>query len=313
MPRARAPELEREQANERLRDALSEVERLKNQLQAENVSLRKRSAGEHNFEEMVGNSPALLALLRRVERVAGTDATVLIEGETGLGQGADRPGAPQRQPAAAAPAGEGELRRVPPSLLESELFGHVKGAFTGAIDRRGRPVRDRRRRHALPRRDRRAAARDPGQAPARAPGTGVRAGRQQQDGARGRADHRRHQSRSRRRRSARHGSGPDLFFRLNVVPLTVPPLRERAADVPLLVTFFLSSSRQGSAGASSASIARRWTGWCAYAWPGNIRELQNVIERAVVLPPGPVPGLGSHLLPLVDDVADARSGSGREE
>jgi formate hydrogenlyase transcriptional activator len=93
----------------------------------------------------------------------------------------------------------------------------------------------------------------------------------------------------------------DLFFRLNVVPLTVPPLRERAADVPLLVTFFLSrfSARFGRRiERVDRQTMERLT---AYAWPGNIRELQNVIERAVVLSTGPVLKLGPDLLPVLED------------
>ena len=129
-------ELEREQATEQLRSALSEVERLKNQLQEENIYLQEEIRREHNFEEMVGNSPALAALFRRVERVASTDATVLIQGETGSGKelvarALHNGGRRKQRPLVKVNCGA-----VPPSLLESELFGHVKGAFTGAIERR---------------------------------------------------------------------------------------------------------------------------------------------------------------------------------
>jgi formate hydrogenlyase transcriptional activator len=287
-------ELEREQANEQLRTALSEVERLKNQLQAE---IRR----EHIFEEMVGNSPALLALLRRVERVAGTDTTVLISGETGCGKEliarALHNGSPRRQRALV----KVNCGAVPPSLLESELFGHVKGAFTGAIDRRvGRfeianggtlfldeigelpletqvkllrvlqeqefePVGSSRTVHV----DVRIIA-----ATNRDLGEEVRAGRFRSD----------------------------LFFRLNVVPLVVPPLRERAADITLLVTFFLSKFSAKFGRPIERVDRETMNRLVAYSWPGNIRELQNVIERAVVLSTGPVLRLGPDLLPVVDDV-----------
>jgi formate hydrogenlyase transcriptional activator len=294
-------ELEREQANEQLRTALSEVERLKNQLQAENVYLQEEIRREHNFEEMVGNSPALLALLRRVERVAGTDTTVLISGETGCGKEliarALHNGSPRRQRALV----KVNCGAVPPSLLESELFGHVKGAFTGAIDRRvGRfeianggtlfldeigelpletqvkllrvlqeqefePVGSSRTVHV----DVRIIA-----ATNRDLGEEVRAGRFRSD----------------------------LFFRLNVVPLVVPPLRERAADITLLVTFFLSKFSAKFGRPIERVDRETMNRLVAYSWPGNIRELQNVIERAVVLSTGPVLRLGPDLLPVVDDV-----------
>jgi formate hydrogenlyase transcriptional activator len=290
-------ELEREQANEQLRTALSEVERLKNQLQAENVYLQEEIRREHNFEEMVGNSPALLALLRRVERVAGTDTTVLISGETGCGKEliarALHNGSPRRQRALV----KVNCGAVPPSLLESELFGHVKGAFTGAIDRRvGRfeianggtlfldeigelpletqvkllrvlqeqefePVGSSRTVHV----DVRIIA-----ATNRDLGEEVRAGRFRSD----------------------------LFFRLNVVP----PLRERAADITLLVTFFLSKFSAKFGRPIERVDRETMNRLVAYSWPGNIRELQNVIERAVVLSTGPVLRLGPDLLPVVDDV-----------
>jgi transcriptional regulator with GAF, ATPase, and Fis domain len=129
-------ELEREQATEKLRTALFEVERLKNQLQAENVYLQEEILREHNFEEMVGNSPALLALLQRVGRVANTDATVLIHGETGTGKELVARALHNDGPRKHRPLVKVNCGAVPPSLLESELFGHVKGAFTGAIERR---------------------------------------------------------------------------------------------------------------------------------------------------------------------------------
>ena len=123
-------ELEREQANEQLRTALSEVERLKNQLEAENDTSRKIRR-EHNFEEMVGNSPALLALLRRVERVAGTDATVLISGETGSGKEliarALHNGSPRRQRALV----KVNCGAVPPACSKASCSGTSKGRSPG--------------------------------------------------------------------------------------------------------------------------------------------------------------------------------------
>ena len=295
-------ELEREQANEQLRAALSEVERLKNQLQAENVYLQEEIRREHNFEEMVGNSPALLALLRRVERVAGTDSTVLISGETGSGKEliarALHNGSARRQRALV----KVNCGAVPPSLIESELFGHVKGAFTGAIDRRvgrfeiadgGTLFLD-----------------EIGELPIETQVKLLRVLQEQEFEPVGssrtvRVDVRiiaaTNRDLAEEVRVGRFRS--DLFFRLNVVPLMVPPLRERAADVTLLVTFFLSKFGAKFGRPIERVDRETMDRLTAYAWPGNIRELQNVVERAVVLSSGTVLKLGPDLLPLLDDAA----------
>ena len=294
-------ELEREQANERLRAALSEVERLKNQLQVENVYLQEEIKGEHNFAEMVGSSPALMTLLKRVERVAGTDTTVLIQGETGSGKElvarAIHSNSPRRQRALV----KVNCGAVPPSLLESELFGHVKGAFTGAIDRRvgrfeiadgGTLFLD-----------------EIGELPLDTQVKLLRVLQEQEFEPVGSSKTLRVDVRiiaaTNRNLSAEVDAGrfrSDLFFRLNVVPLTVPPLRERPADIPLFVTFFLSrfATKFGRRidGVERATMERL----ISYAWPGNVRELQNVIERAVVLSAGPILELGPDLLPIDDTV-----------
>jgi formate hydrogenlyase transcriptional activator len=294
-------ELEREQANERLREALSEVERLKNQLQAENVYLQEEIKGEHNFTEMVGGSAALVTLLRRVERVADTDATVLVQGETGSGKEliarALHSHSRRRQRALV----KVNCGAVPPSLLESELFGHVKGAFTGAIDRRvGRfEVAD----------GGTLFLDEIGELPLDTQVKLLRVLQEQEFEPVGSSKTVRVDVRiiaaTNRDLSAEVAAGrfrPDLFFRLNVVPLTVPPLRERTADVPQLVTFFLSrfATKFGRRieGVERSTMDRL----VAYAWPGNVRELQNVIERAVVLSNDSVLRLGPDLLP-VDDAA----------
>src|SRR5687767_5831063 len=296
-------ELEREQATEKLRAALSEVERLKNQLQAENVYLQEEIRREHNFEEMVGNSPALLALLRRVQRAAGTDSTVLISGETGSGKEliarALHNGSARRQRALV----KVNCGAVPPSLLESELFGHVKGAFTGAIDRRvgrfeiadgGTLFLD-----------------EIGELPLDTQVKLLRVLQEQEFEPVGSSKTLRVDVRiiaaTNRNLSAEVDAGrfrSDLFFRLNVVPLTVPPLRERPADISLFVTFFLSrfATKFGRRidGVERETMERL----VGYAWPGNVRELQNVIERAVVLSTGPILKLGADLLPI-DEAAPA--------
>jgi transcriptional regulator with GAF, ATPase, and Fis domain len=289
-------ELEREQAEEKLRLALAEVETLKNRLQAENVYLQEEIGKEHNFEEMVGNSPALLALLQKLERVAGTDATVLICGETGTGKELIARALHSSGPRKQRPLVKVNCGAVPASLLESELFGHVKGAFTGAIDRRvgrfeladgGTLFLD-----------------EIGELPLDTQVKLLRVLQEQEFEPVGssrtiRVDVRviaaTNRDLEQEVRAGRFRS--DLFFRLNVVPLTVPPLRERASDIPMLVAYFLSRF--------SKKFGRRIDGvtrdtmdrFVKYQWPGNIRELQNIVERAVVMATGPLVSLEADVLP----------------
>jgi formate hydrogenlyase transcriptional activator len=290
-------ELEREQANERLREALSEVERLKNQLQAENIYLQEEIRSEHNFAEMVGNSPALVALLRRVQRVADTDATVLVQGETGSGKELIARALHSHSRRRQRPLVKVNCGAVPVSLLESELFGHVKGAFTGAIDRRvGRfEVAD----------GGTLFLDEIGELPLDTQVKLLRVLQEQEFEPVGSSRTVRVDVRiiaaTNRDLAAEVAAGhfrSDLFFRLNVVPLTVPPLRERAADVPLLVTFFLSRFAAKFGHRIERVERDTMERLVAYAWPGNVRELQNVIERAVVLSTGPLLKLGPDLLPL---------------
>src|SRR5262249_26045882 len=129
-------ELKRQQAEEELRAALVEVETLKKRLEAENVYLQEELRKEHNFEEMVGNSPALLEVLHKVERVAPTDATVLITGETGTGKELIARAIHHHGTRKESPLVKVNCGAISAGLVESELFGHVKGAFTGALERR---------------------------------------------------------------------------------------------------------------------------------------------------------------------------------
>jgi formate hydrogenlyase transcriptional activator len=299
-------ELEREQAEEKLRLALAEVEALKNRLQAENVYLQEEIRKEHNFEEMVGNSPALLSLTQKLERVAGTDATVLITGETGTGKELIARALHNSGPRKHRPLVKVNCGAVPASLLESELFGHVKGAFTGAIERRvgrfeladgGTLFLD-----------------EVGELPLDTQVKLLRVLQEQEFEPVGssrtvRVDVRiiaatnrdlEHEVRAGRFRS-------DLFFRLNVVPLTVPPLRDRASDIPMLVAYFLSRF--------SKKFGRRIDGvtrdtmdrLMKYRWPGNIRELQNIVERAVVMATSPLISLDADVLPTAAASATTRA------
>jgi transcriptional regulator with GAF, ATPase, and Fis domain len=289
-------ELEREQSDEKLRLALAEVESLKNRLQAENVYLQEEIRKEHNFEEMVGQSPALLTVLRKVERIADTDATVLICGETGSGKELIARALHNSGPRRQRPLVKVNCGAVPAALLESELFGHVKGAFTGAIDRRigrfeladgGTLFLD-----------------EVGELPLDTQVKLLRVLQEQEFEPVGssktiRVDVRiiaaTNRDLNEEVRTGRFRA--DLFFRLNVVPLTVPPLRERPSDVPMLVMYFVSrfSKKFGRQidGVSRETMDRL----TAYQWPGNVRELQNIVERAVVMAHGPVLALDADILP----------------
>jgi formate hydrogenlyase transcriptional activator len=274
-----------------------EIASLKARLETENVYLREELRTEHNFEEIVGNSSALLRVLNAVEQVAPTDSTVLIYGETGTGKELIARAIHNRSTRNGRALVSVNCSAISAGLVESELFGHVKGAFTGALERRiGRfelanggtifldeigelsletqvkllrvlqehefePVGSS---HPLRVEVRVIAATNRNLPEA------VQAGRFRSD----------------------------LFYRLNVFPLELPPLRERRSDIPQLVAFCLSqfSKRLGKKidGVSRESMDNLVN----YPWPGNIRELQNVIERAIILSVGPTLRLDRDLMPI---------------
>ena len=278
--------------NARLYD---EVRALKNRLEAENVYLQEEIRTQHNFNEIIGNSPVLLEALHKVERVATTDATVLILGETGAGKELFARAVHSRSRRRDRPLVKVNCGAIAPGLVESELFGHVKGAFTGAIDKRvgrfelatgGTIFLD-----------------EIGELPLDAQVKLLRVLQEQEFEPVGssrtvRVDVRVIAATNRDLDTAvRDGRfRADLLYRLNVFPIEVPPLRARPGDLPLLAGFFVSSlaRRLGKPlhGFTPHSLARL----AEYSWPGNVRELQNVIERAAILAPGPVIDLAGSLL-----------------
>ncbi|HSB71082.1 MAG TPA: sigma 54-interacting transcriptional regulator [Candidatus Methylomirabilis sp.] len=286
----------RRRAEEDLRVALAEVESLKNRLQAENVYLQEEIRREHNFVEMVGSSPALLAVLRKVEQVAPTDSTVLISGETGTGKELIARAIHNRSARKDRPLVKVNCAAISAGLVESELFGHVKGAFTGALERRvgrfeladgGTIFLD-----------------EVGELP---PETQVKLLRVLQEGEfepvgtskTTRVDVRVIGATNRDLQEAVNAGRfrADLFYRLNVFPLEVPPLRQRLPDLPQLVMYFVSRFARKFGRKIDAVSQETMDRLAGYPWPGNIRELQNIIERAVVLSQDPILRLGQDLLP----------------
>ncbi len=286
----------RRKAEEDLRAALAEVETLKNRLQAENVYLQEEIRKEHNFVEMVGSSPALLAVLRDLDRVAPTDSTVLVSGETGTGKELIARAIHNRSTRRDRPLVKVNCSAISAGLVESELFGHVKGAFTGALERRvgrfelangGTIFLD-----------------EVGELPLETQVKLLRVLQEQEFEPVGsstsvRVDVRVIAATNRDLEEAvRNGRfRADLFYRLNVFPIRTPALRERKTDIPPLVTFFVAHFAKKFGKRVEAVSKETMDRLVGYAWPGNIRELQNIVERGVVLSPGPTLELGPELLP----------------
>ena len=262
------------------------MEREQGRLAAENIYLREEIKSVHNFEEIVGQSPALLDVLEKVNRVAKTDATVLITGETGTGKELIARAIHSASHRHHKPLIKVNCAALPSGLIESELFGHEKGAFSGAISRRvGRfelanggtifldeigevptDVQVKLLRVLQEREFERVGGTDPIRVDVRVIAATnrdlvklIREGKFRED----------------------------LFYRLNVFPITLPPLRERSGDVPLLVKSLVArfAARVGrrieSVGKATMDRLTR------YRWPGNVRELENILERAVILSNGP--------------------------
>ena len=268
--------------NER-HNAKLELQKLQNEI----VYLQEEIRAEHNFGEIVGNSPALLAVLREVEQIAPTDSTVLIFGETGTGKELIARAIHDRSHRKGRPLVKVNCSAISAGLVESELFGHVKGAFTGAIDRHvgrfeladgGTIFLD-----------------EVGELPLETQVKLLRVLQEQEFEPVGssrtvRVNVRIIAATNRDLEEAVHTGRfrSDLFYRLNVFPLCMPPLRDRPSDISSLVAFFLErfAKKFGKTidGVSQATMRAL----VDYAWPGNIRELQNVIERGAVLCQGPV-------------------------
>jgi formate hydrogenlyase transcriptional activator len=290
-------ELKRQRAEVELHQALEQVKALQKKLEAENVYLQEEIRSEHNFNEMVGTSPALLDLLSKVERIAATDSTVLLLGDTGTGKELIARAIHSRSRRKDRPLVKVNCGAIPAGLVESELFGHMKGAFTGALERRmGR----------FELADGGALFLDEvGELPLDTQVKLLRVLQEQEfepvgSGRTVHVDVRIIAATNRDLQEAVNAGRfrTDLFYRLNVLPLKVPPLRERRSDIPKLVAFFLERFCKRAGKQIDGVSQETMQLLLRYAWPGNIRELQNVIERGVALAQGKVLKLGPDLLPI---------------
>src|SRR6202008_1660755 len=251
-------------------------------LQQENVALREEVDKASMFEEIVGASPTLTAVLSRVSKVASSDSTVLITGETGTGKELVARAIHRRSPRASRAFVSVNCAVIPRDLIASELFGHEKGAFTGAIQRRlgrfelanaGTIFLD-----------------EVGELSS---DTQVALLRVLQE-----HEFERVGGRERIQVDVRVVAAPnrvlpaavadgtfreDLFYRLNVFPLEMPPLRQRQEDIPVLMEYFIGRYAR-KAGKTFRRVSKRTLDRLqSYLWPGNVRELQNVIERSVIV------------------------------
>src|SRR5512145_851191 len=268
-----------------LRRALAEIQAMKEQLEVENIYFRHESKMKHQFENIIGHSDGLKYVLHRAEQVAPTNATILILGETGTGKELIAAAIHSMSPRKEHPLFTVNCAALPANLIESELFGREKGAFTGADSRRiGRFEVANGSTLCLD---------EIGELPLELQAKLLRVIQHHEFERLGssqtiKIDVRIIATTNRDlEEEVRQGRfRQDLFYRLNVFPITVPPLRQRRDDIPLMVGSFMERFSR-KLGKSITSIARETMKTLQdYPWPGNVRELESIIERAVILSPG---------------------------
>jgi formate hydrogenlyase transcriptional activator len=285
---------ERRQAEASLSRALSEIETLKDRLEAENIYLRQEIIMKHRFADILGQSDGLKYVLYRVEQVAPLNTTVLILGETGTGKELIAAAIHDLSPRKDRPLITVNCAALPGNLMESELFGREKGAFTGADTRQiGRFEVANGSTLCLD---------EIGELPLELQAKLLRVIQHNEFERLGssqtiKVDVRIVATTNRNlEEEVRQGRfRQDLYYRLNVFPITVPPLRQRKDDIPLLVQTFVERYAR-KVGKQITSIQKEtMKALLDYAWPGNIRELESIIERAVILCPGPALQLADKL------------------
>ena len=271
-----------------VRNAMSyqRIEALNAQLAREKLYLEDEIRNDHQFEEIIGRSTALGRVVREIQTVAPTDSTVLILGETGSGKELVARAIHQASARGERAFVKMNCAAIPTGLLESELFGHEKGAFTGAINQRiGRFELANRGTVFLD---------EVGEIPLELQPKLLRVLQEREFERLGstrtlRTDARLIAATNRdlAALAAEQKFRPDLFYRLNVFPITVPALRERREDIPMLVRHFAQQFARRMKKDIEQIPTETMDALARYDWPGNIRELQNLIERAVILSPGP--------------------------
>jgi formate hydrogenlyase transcriptional activator len=279
--------LERSRGELALREQVAEIERLKLQLEKENVYLREEIKTGHGFDKLVGNSDALQYVLFRVKQVASTDATVLVLGETGTGKGMVAHAIHELSTRRDRPMVTVNCAALPANLIESELFGREKGAFTGAYAKQvgrfeiadgGTIFLD-----------------EIGEMPLELQ---VKLLRVLEEGEFERLGSPRtikvdvrviaSTNRDLKAEVLNRRFREDLFYRLDVFPISIPPLRMRAEDIPQLVHFFIGKYSRKLGRTYETVPKSTLKALQENPWPGNVRELEHVIERAVITSPGPV-------------------------
>ena len=284
------------EARKTLQSAVEELELLRERLYKENLALRDEVDRVSMFEEIVGTSPALQAVLSRATKVAAADLTVLLTGETGTGKELVARAIHRRSNRSSRAFVSVNCAAIPRDLIASDLFGHEKGAFTGATQQRlgrfelangGTLFLD-----------------EVGELPAETQIALLRVLQEHEfervGGTRRiRADVRVIAATNRDLPAAINDGSfrSDLFYRLNVFPIDIPPLRERREDISLLVEYFIDRYAR-KAGKNITSVDKKTLRLLeSYAWPGNIRELQNVIERSMILCESEVFSIDENWLP----------------
>lgn len=294
---------ERKKAQRELLTAFEEVARLKEQLQEQNTYLQEELREDKNFGQIIGTSAAVRTMLKKVEQVANTNVTVLILGESGTGKELIARAVHDHSGRGNMPLVKVNCGAISAGLVESELFGHEKGAFTGAHERRkgrfeladgGTLLLD-----------------EVGELPLETQVKLLRVLQEQEFERIGsstsiKVDVRiiAATNRDLAQRVAEGTFRRDLFYRLNVFPIDVPPLREREGDIPLLARHFLERAARKFGKPLRDFNSDSLAALQRYSWPGNIRELQNVIERAAILATGnsvDVSGLLPKLNPLASN------------
>jgi transcriptional regulator with GAF, ATPase, and Fis domain len=286
---------ERKRAKEKLQQAFAEIERYKTQLEAESAYLREEIRSDHNFHEIIGGSDALKYVLYKVNQIAPTDTTALILGETGTGKELIARAIHSTSARRERPLVKVNCAALPANLIESELFGHERGAFTGAFAKQagrfelangGTLFLD-----------------EIGELPLELQAKLLRVLQDKEFERLGgtrtiKADVRLISATNRNlEQEVREGRlRQDLWYRINVFPITLPPLRQRKDDIPLLVSAFVTKLSKRMGKVIRKVPEKVMDELQSYDWPGNIRELENVIERAVISSEGPVLTLADRLV-----------------